>query len=152
MIWGADAGGFNGRGWLPMIGPLQNIPLHRHSCRLRPQTVVLHPLPAHLAGARGGKQQRVEWQESFDLPERALPRVDRSRRRAATSRKAKPEIGKGCRAALRCGLTFEEIGNVLGISPRSVKRDWAVARVWLFKEIMVQKDAARRNMLYSSRR
>ena len=33
------------------------------------------------------------------------------------------------------GMTEEETGNVLGISVRTVKRDWRVARAWLFKEL-----------------
>lgn len=30
------------------------------------------------------------------------------------------------------GLTEEEIAEVLGVSPRTVKRDWALARAWLY--------------------
>jgi len=33
------------------------------------------------------------------------------------------------------GLSFEEIAAVLELSERTVKRDWAMARIWLFKEI-----------------
>ena len=33
------------------------------------------------------------------------------------------------------GLSFEEIASVLELSERTVKRDWALARIWLFKEI-----------------
>jgi RNA polymerase sigma factor (TIGR02999 family) len=33
------------------------------------------------------------------------------------------------------GMTEEEIGEILGISVRTVKRDWRVARAWLFKEL-----------------
>lgn len=33
------------------------------------------------------------------------------------------------------GLSFEEIASVLEVSERTVKRDWAMARIWLFKEI-----------------
>jgi len=33
------------------------------------------------------------------------------------------------------GLSFEEIASVLEVSDRTVKRDWAMARIWLFKEI-----------------
>ncbi|WP_199226887.1 sigma-70 family RNA polymerase sigma factor [Opitutus sp. ER46] len=33
------------------------------------------------------------------------------------------------------GLTLEEAGEVLGISPRTAKRDWAYARAWLFNEM-----------------
>lgn len=33
------------------------------------------------------------------------------------------------------GMTEEETGDVLGISVRTVKRDWRVAKAWLFKEL-----------------
>lgn len=33
------------------------------------------------------------------------------------------------------GLSVEETAEALDISPRTVKRDWAVARVWLHREI-----------------
>lgn len=32
-------------------------------------------------------------------------------------------------------LTFDEVADVMGISSRTVKRDWAYARAWLFNEI-----------------
>jgi DNA-directed RNA polymerase specialized sigma24 family protein len=33
------------------------------------------------------------------------------------------------------GLTAEEIGLVLGVSPRTVVSDWKVARLWLAHEM-----------------
>ena len=33
------------------------------------------------------------------------------------------------------GLSVEQIGDLLKIAPRSVKRDWALARIWLFREL-----------------
>jgi RNA polymerase sigma factor (TIGR02999 family) len=33
------------------------------------------------------------------------------------------------------GMSEEEAGNVLGISARTVKRDWRIAKAWLFKEL-----------------
>jgi RNA polymerase sigma factor (TIGR02999 family) len=33
------------------------------------------------------------------------------------------------------GLSVEETAEVLGVSPKTVKRDWAAARVWLLKEM-----------------
>jgi RNA polymerase sigma-70 factor, ECF subfamily len=33
------------------------------------------------------------------------------------------------------GLSVEEIGEILSVSQRTVKRDWALARLWLFKEV-----------------
>ena len=33
------------------------------------------------------------------------------------------------------GLGFEEIGEVLSVSPRTAKRDWSMARAWLYREL-----------------
>ena len=33
------------------------------------------------------------------------------------------------------GLSMEQIGTIIGIAPRSVKRDWALARIWLYEEL-----------------
>jgi RNA polymerase sigma-70 factor, ECF subfamily len=33
------------------------------------------------------------------------------------------------------GLSVEETAECLGISPKTVKRDWAVAKVWLHGEL-----------------
>jgi RNA polymerase sigma factor (TIGR02999 family) len=33
------------------------------------------------------------------------------------------------------GMSEEEAGDVLGVSARTVKRDWRVAKAWLFKEL-----------------
>ena len=33
------------------------------------------------------------------------------------------------------GLSHEEIGEALGISPTTVKREWSTARLWLFREL-----------------
>jgi RNA polymerase sigma factor (TIGR02999 family) len=33
------------------------------------------------------------------------------------------------------GLSIEETAEVIGVSPATVKREWAVARAWLFREL-----------------
>jgi RNA polymerase sigma-70 factor, ECF subfamily len=33
------------------------------------------------------------------------------------------------------GLSFEEIAEVLGVSDRTAKRDWTMARAWLYQEL-----------------
>jgi RNA polymerase sigma factor (TIGR02999 family) len=37
------------------------------------------------------------------------------------------------------GVTLEEAGEILGISVRTAKRDWAYARAWLFNEVQRQR-------------
>ena len=34
------------------------------------------------------------------------------------------------------GISMEQIAHVLGVSPRSVKRDWSLARIWLFRHLL----------------
>src|SRR5215469_3452109 len=41
------------------------------------------------------------------------------------------------------GLSIEETAAVLGISPATVKREWATARVWLQRELKRNKDGAK---------
>jgi RNA polymerase sigma-70 factor, ECF subfamily len=40
------------------------------------------------------------------------------------------------------GLTVEETAEALGISPITVKRDWSLARAWLYGELERQGYAA----------
>ena len=37
------------------------------------------------------------------------------------------------------GLTVEEIAHVLGRSPRTVKREWQLAKAWLFRELQTEQ-------------
>jgi RNA polymerase sigma-70 factor (ECF subfamily) len=90
---------------------------------------------AHLAATRGGKMHRVEWEDVFGIP------VERSRELVALDdvlpllEKENPRRAKVVEMHYHGGFTFEEIGKVLDISTRTAKRDWDVARGWLFKEI-----------------
>ena len=34
-----------------------------------------------------------------------------------------------------CGMTVEETAEAMSISPRTVKRDWAMAKAWLYLEV-----------------
>jgi RNA polymerase sigma factor (sigma-70 family) len=33
------------------------------------------------------------------------------------------------------GLTIEETAEVMGVSPATVKREWSIARAWLFDRV-----------------
>jgi RNA polymerase sigma factor (TIGR02999 family) len=49
--------------------------------------------------------------------------------------KIDPEQGKIVELRFFSGLSIEETATVLGISPATVKRDWAAARAWLYREV-----------------
>jgi len=84
---------------------------------------------------RGGPMARVTLQEAEALGggaggdvldvERALERLSRQSERAARVVEMK----------FYGGMTGEEISSVLGVSPRTVKADWAVAKAWLAREL-----------------
>jgi RNA polymerase sigma factor (TIGR02999 family) len=44
-----------------------------------------------------------------------------------------PDLAAVVRLRFFAGLSVEETAQALGISPRSVKRDWSYARAWLFR-------------------
>ena len=84
---------------------------------------------------RGGNMGRVDLNESVDgIPERAGELIALDEALAALekvdSRKARVVEMK-----FFGGLSVEETAEVLGISPRSVMRDWNLARAWLMREM-----------------
>lgn len=46
-----------------------------------------------------------------------------------------PQHGRIVELRFFAGLSIEETAQAMGISPATVKRDWAVARAWLYREL-----------------
>ena len=90
---------------------------------------------AHKAERRAGGLQRVEMHEDLAMSEQHLGEVDDLD--DALTRLAKLNARQARVVELRYfgGLSVEEISNLLEIAPRSVKRDWSLARIWLFREL-----------------
>jgi len=65
-------------------------------------------------------------------PETMLPAIDEALARLET---IDPEQAKLVELRYFMGLGIEETADVLGISPATVKRRWALARAWLFREL-----------------
>lgn len=90
---------------------------------------------AHGAQRRAGDMRRVEMREDLAVsPERLeeVALVDEALSRLATRSPRQAHI-----VELRYfgGLSVEQIAQLLDISPRSVKRDWSLARIWLFHHL-----------------
>lgn len=90
---------------------------------------------------RGGDRKRFEIAEDdaiihFDNAEELLDLND-----ALTKfEQSEPEIAKLVELRYFAGLSVDESAEALGISPRTVKRNWAFARAWLGRELNVDKD------------
>lgn len=84
---------------------------------------------------RGGDRRKASLDDTPDLS------TDRSDEMvavdAALSRLADLDPRKGRLVELRFfgGLDIEETAQVLGVSSRTVKRDWTFAKAWLYREI-----------------
>jgi len=90
---------------------------------------------AHLANRRGGEYQRVEWNETIGAPvSRAADLIDLDEVLGRLE-KLKPRQAKVVELRYIGGLSFEEVASVMDLTPRTIKRDWALARIWLYNEL-----------------
>ena len=84
---------------------------------------------------RGGGHDKLVLDDALDFFERrdlSLEAVEQALRDLET---LDPRQGKIVELRFFGGLTIEEVGEVLGISPATVKREWSVAKLWLYREI-----------------
>jgi RNA polymerase sigma factor (TIGR02999 family) len=89
----------------------------------------------HLAAKRGAGAPRVSLKE--DIARQSKQEVDLVALDDALTRLASLDSQQSRLIELRFfgGLSIEETSAVLGISPATVKREWAAARVWLQREL-----------------
>lgn len=90
---------------------------------------------AHNAEMRGGGLERVELEEGLAISKERSGEVIALHDALNSLEALNPRRAKVVELRYFGGLSVEEIAAVLEMSPRSVKRDWALARPWLFKEI-----------------
>jgi RNA polymerase sigma factor (TIGR02999 family) len=87
------------------------------------------------AEKRGGPQVRLTLEDAFAVarePDVDLLAIDEALNRLAAIDEQQARV-----VELRffSGLSVEETAAALGVSPKTVKRDWSVARAWLRREI-----------------
>ena len=97
--------------------------------------VLVDAARTHGSRRRDGAPAKVNLDDSAVLspsPDRSILAVDEAL--TALSQLA-PRQAKVVELRYFGGLTEEEIVAVLEISPRTVRRDWNLARAWLFREL-----------------
>ena len=104
------------------------------AARLMRQILVEHAR-GHGAAKRGGSACKITLDEAVALPKRS--EVDLVALDEALESLAKLDEQQSRIVELRffAGMTIEDTSEVMGISPATVKRDWASARAWLYREI-----------------
>jgi len=89
----------------------------------------------HSRQKRGGDEQKVSLDEALIFSKQQadeLLAVDDSLNQLA---KIDPRQAKVVEMRFFGGLSIEEAAEVLGISPKTVKRDWSVAKAWLYADL-----------------
>ena len=94
----------------------------------------------HNAAKRGAGMPELELNEA--VAQAQTKSVDLLDLEEALQKLEKLDAQQGKIVELRffSGLSIEDTANVLGISPATVKRDWAAARAWLFREVGARQD------------
>ena len=92
-----------------------------------------------LAAKRGAGAPRLSLNPEIALPQK--PEVDLVALDSALNKLATldPQLSRLIELRFFGGLSIEETAVVLGVSPATVKREWATARAWLQREL--KKDA-----------
>ena len=87
------------------------------------------------AAKRGGDWQRVTMDEARDLGVDSDFEILALHEAIEKLSVEDERVGKVAELRLFGGMTVKETSHVLGVSPRTVDDDWAIARMWLSREI-----------------
>jgi RNA polymerase sigma factor (TIGR02999 family) len=96
---------------------------------------------AHSAGKRGAGAVQVTLADDLTYSKESLVSViavDEALSRLAAF---DPRQARIMELHFFAGLTFDEIAEHLGVSSRTINRDWAVARAWLHGQLAKQERA-----------
>lgn len=97
--------------------------------------ILLDHARGHLREKRGGGARAVPIEEGLAFaPEQSLDliKLDQALERLT---KLDPRQGKIVELRFFGGLTVEQTAELLGISPKTVKRDWSMAKAWLHGDL-----------------
>jgi RNA polymerase sigma factor (TIGR02999 family) len=89
----------------------------------------------HRAAKRGGGAYRLTVNEAMASPgdrDMDLLALDRALEQLA---QLDPQQSRIVELRFFCGLSIEETSDIIGVSPATVKRDWATARTWLHRQM-----------------
>jgi RNA polymerase sigma-70 factor (ECF subfamily) len=89
----------------------------------------------HRALIRGGGETKVSLDEARDVPPQTEVDVIALDDALNSLSQIDPRQNRIVELKYFGGLEISEIAEVLGISPATVKRDWAWARAWLHREL-----------------
>ena len=84
---------------------------------------------------RGGGRKRVPLGGIDVATDEQMPEILALDEAVSRLEKVSPDVAAVVRLRFYAGLSVEETAEVLGVSPRTVKREWTYARARLFREL-----------------
>jgi RNA polymerase sigma factor (TIGR02999 family) len=90
---------------------------------------------ARLSQKRGDGQRPLPLDDQHDLPAAGDDEVVRISEALAALEAIDPRLVKVVECRFFAGYSEEETGRILGVSDRTVRRDWLQARAWLYREL-----------------
>ena len=84
---------------------------------------------------RGGNSQPVEFEEGFYMTESRAEELIALDEALSRLEEINERQGKIVECRYFAGYKIEETADILGISAATVKRDWTIARAWLYSQI-----------------
>ena len=93
---------------------------------------------ARAAPKHGGGRRRLQIQSVLDLAaadEARIPEILALDEALSRLQQQSPDTAAMVRLRFYAGLSVDETAQALGVSPRTVKRDWTFARAWLLREL-----------------
>ena len=97
---------------------------------------------AKRGGADATRGARTELRRIQEAPDVDVLALDAALSRLET---VEPRWSRLVELRFFAGLSVEETAAALGLSPSTVKRDWSLARAWLYREIDAGPNAASRD-------
>ena len=90
---------------------------------------------------RGGDQPTICLSDDLDVEQAAAPIIDIIALDEALNRLERLEPRQSRVVELRyfAGLTIEETAALLGVSLSSVKQDWRMAKIWLYRDLTMAR-------------
>jgi RNA polymerase sigma-70 factor (ECF subfamily) len=104
------------------------------AAQLMRRVLLDHARACH-AGKRGGDQERLPLEEALVFsPQKSVELIalDQALDRLA---ELSPRQSQVIELRFFGGLSVEEAAEVMGVAPKTVKRDWSIARAWLHREV-----------------
>lgn len=96
----------------------------------------------HKAAKRGAGQELLELNEAVAQAQKHSINLLGLDEALIALEKIDPQQSKIVELRFFGGLSIEETAEVVGVSPATIKRDWAAARAWLYREVTQKESSA----------